>query len=175
MVKQLLAVILAAGISAASFAVDANAEPELKVDLAAVVATGEVVPVDGVTSSGQPNEAALTVFAKRGYTTVIDLRTAGEDRGIDEPAAVERLGMEYVSLPIGREDITFDNAQMLDSLIAAADGPVLVHCGSGNRVGALLALSKSMNGADDAAALEYGRQGGMTGLESRVKEVLTEE
>jgi len=64
---------------------------------------------------------------------------------------------------------------MLDILIAEADGPVLVHCGSANRVGALLALRKSMAGADDEAALEYGRKGGMTSLEPRVKEALTEE
>jgi len=95
--KRLIAIILAAGLSAASFAVDMDAEPELKVDLAAVVSTGLVVPVDGVTSAGQPDEAALEVFAKRGYTTVIDLRTAAEDRGIDEPAAVEHLGMDYIS------------------------------------------------------------------------------
>ena len=175
MTKHLLAVILVAGLSAASFADATDREPELKVDLAAVVNTGEVVPVDGMTSAGQPDEAALAVFAKQGYTTVIDLRTEGEDRGIDEPTVVEHLGMDYVSLPIGRDDITFENAQMLDILISEAGGPVLVHCGSGNRVGALLALSKSMEGADDEAALEYGRKGGMTRLEGRVKEVLAEE
>jgi hypothetical protein len=32
-----------------------------------------------------------------------------------------------------------------------------------------------MDGADDEAALEYGRKGGMTGLEARVKKALTEE
>jgi len=174
MTKLLLAVVLAAGLSTTPYADMGDSEPELKVNLAAVVSTGEVVPVDGITSAGQPDEQALAVFANRGYTTVIDLRTESEDRGIDEPAAVKGLGMQYVSLPIGRDDITFESAQMLDTLIAKADGPVLVHCGSGNRVGALLALSKSMEGADDEAALEYGRKGGMTRLENRVKEVLTE-
>ena len=42
-------------------------------------------------------------------------------------------------------------------------------------VSALLALRKSLDGADDETALEYGRKGGMTGLEGRVKEALTEE
>jgi len=173
MTKLLLAMILAAGLSAAW--ADADTAPELKVDLAAVVSTGEVVPVDGMTSAGQPDEAAFGVFAKQGYTTVIDLRTEGEDRGIDEPEVVEGLGMEYISLPIGRDDINLENAQFLDRLLESADGPVLVHCGSGNRVGALLALRESLNGADDEAALEYGRKGGMTGLEGTVKEALTEQ
>jgi len=175
MMKQLLAIILVAGLSATSIAGETAEGPELKVDLAAVVSTGKVVPVDGMTSAGQPDEAALGVFAKQGYTTVIDLRTEGEDRGIDEAEVVDGLGMEYISLPIGRDDINFDSAQFLDILIGQAEGPVLVHCGSGNRVGALLALSKSMEGADDEAALEYGRKGGMTGLEGTVKKALTEE
>ena len=173
MTKLLLAMILAAGLSAAW--ADADTAPELKVDLAAVVSTGEVVPVDGMTSAGQPDEAAFGVFAKQGYTTVIDLRTEGEDRGIDEPEVVEGLGMKYISLPIGRDDINLENARFLDRLLESADGPVLVHCGSGNRVGALLALRESLNGADDEAALEYGRKGGMTGLEGTVKEALTEQ
>ena len=82
--------------------------------------------------------------------------------------------MEYVLFPIGGNGITFDNARKLDELIEAAEGPVLVHCASANRVGALLALRKSLEGADDETALEYGRQGGMTRLEGRVKEALTE-
>ena len=77
MMKRLLIMILAAGLSAASLAEDVGARSELKVDLAAVVSTGVVTPVDGITSAGQPDEAALKVFAEQGYTTVIDLRTAG--------------------------------------------------------------------------------------------------
>ena len=175
MMKRLLIMILAAGLSAASLAEDVGARSELKVDLAAVVSTGVVTPVDGITSAGQPDEKAFKVFADQGYTTVIDLRTPGEDRGMDEPKVVEDLGMDYVLLPIGRDGITFESAMTLDKLIADADGPVLVHCGSSNRVGALLALRKSLGGAEDESALEYGRKGGMTRLEGRVKEALTEE
>ena len=173
MKKLFLAMILVAGFSVAS--ADSVAESRLKVDLATVVSSGVVVPVDGMTSAGQPDTAALSVFAEQGYTTVIDLRTEGEDRGFDEAKVVEGLGMKYISLPTGSADINFDHARFLDTLVSEADGPVLVHCGSGNRVGALLALSKSMAGADDEAALEYGRKGGMTRLESRVKEALKEQ
>lgn len=146
----------------------------LKADLEAVVSSGVVEPVDGITAAGQPDEAALKVFADQGYTTVIDLRTAGEDRGMDEPAVIESLGMDYVLLPIGRDEITFDSAKTLDDLIKDAEGPVLVHCGSSNRVGALLALRRSLAGADDETALAYGLDGGLSSLEGRVKEVLDE-
>ena len=143
-------------------------------NLAEVVAAGTVAPVNGITSAGQPDEAALRVFADSGYAAVIDLRTAGEDRGLDERAVVEELGMEYVSLPVGRDGIIFENAQALDELIAGYDKPVLLHCGSANRVGALLALRESMKGADDEAALDAGREGGLTGLEGKVREALSQ-
>ena len=149
--------------------------PALKVDLQAVVESHHVEPVDGITAAGQPDAEALKVFAAEGYKTVIDLRGPDEDRGIDEPAVVASLQMSYVSLPIsGRDAISFDNARKLDALLAKADGPVLIHCGSSNRVGALLALRKSLEGADDETALEYGREGGLKSLEGRVKEVLSE-
>ncbi len=144
----------------------------LKVDLDEVVANGVVHPVDGLTAAGQPDLASFTVFADSGYAAVIDLRTAGEARGLDEPAVVERLGMDYVTLPIGRDGISFENARSLDELIKRYEGPVLVHCGSSNRVGALLALRASLDGADDAAALNAGREGGLTRLEPKVLEVL---
>lgn len=151
---------------------DLTAVSRLKVDLDAVVELGLVKPVDGITAAGQPDEAGFKVFAENGYAAVIDLRTEGEDRGLDEPAVVEGLGMDYVSLPIGRDGITTDNAKVLGRLIQAYDEPVLVHCGSSNRVGALLALKVYADSGDAEMALEMGRAGGLTRLEDKVKEVM---
>jgi uncharacterized protein (TIGR01244 family) len=170
--RLFMAVLTALSISSIYAETVPGASP-LKVDLNTVVTAGAVQPVDGITSAGQPDQAALKVFAEQGYTTVIDLRTEGEDRGIDEARVIDELGMEYVSLPIGRESISFESARTLDELIQNAKGPVLIHCGSANRVGALLALRKSLNGADDVTALEYGREGGMTSLEGEVQKILS--
>ena len=153
---------------------DLSAVSSLKVDLHRVVELGTVEPVDGITSSGQPGKESLQVFANAGYAAIIDLRGVQENRGFDEPAAVQELGMEYIAFPIeGRDAINFDNAGELDDLIRAQNGPVLVHCGSGNRVGALLALRASLLGADETAALETGRAGGLTRLEETVRERLS--
>ena len=154
-----------------------EAVTSLKVNLDEVVNAGSVKAVDGVTSSGQPDEEALRVFSDSGYAAVIDLRGAQEDRGLDdEKATVEALGMDYVSLPVSdRDAISFENAAKLDEIINSYDGPVLVHCGSGNRVGALLALRASINGAEDEAAIEAGREGGLTRLEGVVRERLLED
>jgi uncharacterized protein (TIGR01244 family) len=133
-------------------------------------------PAEGIMAAGQPNEAGLRELADNGFAAVIDLRTEGENRGIQEQAVVESLGMEYVSLPVaGRSGITFENARQLDQILGRFDEPVLIHCGSGNRVGALLALRERMNGADTEEALAFGRSAGMTGLESSVRERLVEQ
>ena len=41
-------------------------------------------PLPGIVTSGQPDQSALQKLADDGFTTVIDLRTPEEDRGIDE-------------------------------------------------------------------------------------------
>ena len=154
----------------------APAAESLHVELAEVKDAGRVRPVGGVTSAGQPDAEALRVFADSGYSAVIDLRGAGESRGLDEAAVVDELGMEYVSLPIpGTDAVNFENAAALRRLIGEQDGPVLVHCGSGNRVGALLALAAALDGAGNEQALERGRDGGLTRLEPLVRQRLTEQ
>jgi uncharacterized protein (TIGR01244 family) len=133
-------------------------------------------PAPGITAAGQPNAEGLSELADNGYAAVIDLRTEDENRGIDEQSIVESLGMDYVSLPIAdRDAINFDNAATLDQVLSRYDEPVLVHCGSGNRVGALFALREKMNGATDEDALAFGRSAGMTGLEDTVKKRLAGE
>ena len=131
----------------------------------------------GITSSGQPDEAALRVFAESGYSTVIDMRGPDEDRGMEnEQATIEAMGLDYIAFPIAsRAEINFDSAKKLDALLQDIDGPVLIHCGSGNRVGAMLALRHSLNGASDDDAVEHGRDAGLTGLEPLVKERLGEQ
>lgn len=174
--KKIVPLIIASILisSACASEIDAPVASPLKVDLEQVVVTGVVQPVGGITSAGQPDAAAFKVFAENDYAAVIDLRTEGESRGLDEKSVVEGLGMDYVSLPIGRDGISFESAEALDKLIDSYDEPVLVHCGSANRVGALLALRASQQGADIDAAIEIGKNGGLTRLEPQVREVLKE-
>lgn len=167
--------MLVAVFTAPAFAgdVDSSAVTSLKVDIAAVKELGTVSAVDGMTASGQPDAAALEVFAESGYAAVIDLRGPDEERGFDQQAAVEDLGMDYINLPVvGRDGVSFDNAGKLSDILDRYDAPVLVHCGSSNRVGALVALGASLDGAADDAALEAGREAGLTRLEGVVRERL---
>jgi uncharacterized protein (TIGR01244 family) len=130
-------------------------------------------PLPGITTAGQPSADALKKLADQGYKTVIDLRGLEEDRGFNEASTVENLGMSYIQLPIGgASDVTYDNATMLDHILGETEGPVLLHCSSSNRVGALLTLREKLHGADDDAALKLGEQAGLTRMRSVVEEVL---
>jgi uncharacterized protein (TIGR01244 family) len=133
-------------------------------------------PLAGITTAAQPSAEQLATAAASGFKIVIDLRGVSEDRGIaDEKAAVETLGMSYVALPIeGANGVTYANATVLDKLLAEAEGPVLIHCASGNRAGALLALRDKLTGADSEKALALGLASGLTSLKPTVEQKLAQ-
>lgn len=140
-----------------------------------VEAGGPGLPTSGYLVSGQPNASALSAIAAAGYAGVIDLRTPEEPRGFDESGTAASLGLRYAPFPVaGAEGISFANAARFDALLAEFDGPVLLHCGTGNRVGALFALRAKAAGLSDADALDVGRAAGMTSLEDVVKRELAE-
>lgn len=113
-------------------------------DSAAVVAMlagtqNAACPLPGVATGGQPDSTRFAAMAAGGVRTVIDLRAASEPRGFDEPAVAHAAGLEYVNLPVtpaSLSDSTFDAFRALMRKRGAAT--VLVHCHSGNRVGAVL-------------------------------------
>jgi uncharacterized protein (TIGR01244 family) len=133
-------------------------------------------PLEGITTAAQPSAEQLAAAAESGFKVVIDLRGTNEDRGMaDEKSTVETLGMSYVALPIdGAGGVTYANATALDKLVAEADGPVLIHCSSGNRAGALLTLRNKLAGADNESALALGIASGLTSLKPAVEQKLAQ-
>lgn len=127
-------------------------------------------------SGGQPAPADLARLAREGVRTVINLRAAHEPDQYDERAEAERLGMRYVAIPVaGAQDLDPAVVQRFADEIARAReaGPVLVHCASANRVGALVALEQAWHrGRDAADALGTGRAAGLTSLEPAVSELI---
>jgi len=129
-------------------------------------------PAPGLCAGGQPPAEQLRLAQAQGVRTVINLRPASEAIDFDEPALASELGLSYVHLPIsGAPDITVDNARKLAAALQqAGDAPVLVHCASGNRVGALFALkAHAVDGLEATAALAFGKTAGLTGLEPVVR------
>ncbi len=127
-------------------------------------------------SAGQPTPGDLEAFAARGVKTVINLRAMDEVIGYDEAAETARLGMHYVQIPInGPTALDHPTIKRFASAMddAGREGAVLIHCGTGNRVGAAIALQRGwLDGCDPIAALELGRAAGLQGLEPVVARLL---
>jgi uncharacterized protein (TIGR01244 family) len=131
-------------------------------------------PRPGLYTGGQPEPSAWAGLAKAGIATVINLRPDFEMPGRNEAMEVAAAGLTYVNVPIAGAD-TLKPAQAAALWVAmeASDGPVLVHCGSGNRCGALLALVEAWHrGSSPAQALAFGQRAGLTGLEPAVRGIL---
>lgn len=130
-------------------------------------------PWRNMLSAGQPSRAQFEAAAAAGYTTVVDLRCAGEFTEFDEPALVADLGMTYQRIAVdGAAGITEANARALQTALRDAPGPVLCHCGSGNRVGGLVALGEWLDGADTETAVAEGRKAGMIALEPHLRALM---
>lgn len=126
-------------------------------------------------SGGYVSPEALTQVKAEGISHVIDMLPDNEHGGFDESAMAAELGLYYAHLPImGGNDLNRANAEALDRLLAeAGDAPVLIHCMSGNRVGALFALRAHwLQGLPAVEALQVGRRYGLTRMEPLVIQLL---
>jgi uncharacterized protein (TIGR01244 family) len=113
-------------------------------------------PAENLTVSGQPSLEQLQAVKDAGYTTVINLRRDGEFDDFDEAAEVEKLGMDYVHIPVKNvSSITTADASRLNDALENATGPVLLHCTVGWRAGSLWAIEQYLyQGATEEEAVE---------------------
>jgi uncharacterized protein (TIGR01244 family) len=93
---------------------------------------------DGVFLAGQPTPEGFAEAQKAGVRTVVNLRAANE-LNWDEKATVVGLGMQYVHVPVASADALTDAVfeQMRQLLKDKTKRPMLVHCFSAGRVGAV--------------------------------------
>lgn len=163
-VTYLFPVLMVVGMPA--FAAPA-AEP-----VVAVAQARQLTP--GLLVSGQPTPEALEQAKARGFRTVINLRAPGEAGAWEEGPKALSLGLRYLALPIpNAEALTEENARRLAAVLNDPESaPVLLHCATGNRAGALLALKAGLvDGLPASAAIALGRDAGMTkpALEAAVR------
>ncbi len=113
---------------------------------------------------GQPTAEALHDAQKKGVKVVVNLRSTREVKALDfdEAALVKQLGMEYVAIPITPSTFGPGQADDLKAVLRKTPGPILIHCASSNRVGALWALYLNRHrGVAVDKAIALGRKAGM--------------
>ncbi len=129
-------------------------------------------PAPGIVTAGRLAADDIATLQEAGIRHVIDLTPDAETPGFDEATAVRGAGLAYANLPLaGAADLTRENVQAFDTMLREAGQPVLVHCGSGNRVGAMAALRAAwIDGQPLEQAIATGREWGLTGLEDEVRQ-----
>jgi uncharacterized protein (TIGR01244 family) len=174
-IRRAFLLIAAAGIFAGSAAARAGAKGSVAPAAAApaetrleTLAWGSVERMhrfDGVYLASQPGKEDLALAKDAGVKTVIDLRKPGE-LDWNERAEVEKLGMEYDNFgfkePEELTDAVLDGARKI--LDDPAKKPILLHCSSANRVGAIWLAHRAL---DDHLPLEEAvREAEEVGLKS---------
>lgn len=121
------------------------------------------------------NVQQVQQLKQSGIESVISLVPLAERPEFDEAKAMHHAEIGFITIPItGAADLTLDNVRKLDAALQANAGKkTLIHCASGNRVGALMALRAAwIDGLSVSEALLVGKQYGMTRLESAVMDKL---
>nr|WP_321156596.1 sulfur transferase domain-containing protein [Psychrobacter sp. LV10R520-6] len=133
------------------------------IDLAAVLEP-YFRPDEQTIVCGALDNDKVTALANAGVELVINLQP-DDELNFDEAAAVEQAGMYYQQLPIsGTNDLKQLKILAFDSVLRQYHGKkVAMHCGTGNRVGAAMALRAGwLRGRKMETAMERGRSHGLT-------------
>ncbi len=84
--------------------------------------------------AGMPSDEALDIFAARGGTTVINLRTDSEMAAFPGyQQSIEARGLKYVHVPTSGSTMGEATYDPMAAALDEATGPVLLHCASGGR------------------------------------------
>lgn len=136
---------------------------------------GAIQPAPQWLVAGQPRPHELVALQRAGVRHIVNARGEDELDAWDEPALAASLDMKYHAIPVADAgDLNRNTVEKFDAILARiGESPAMLHCASGNRIGALFALRAGwLQGEDPGTAVEIGRAHGLTGLEARVRDLL---
>jgi uncharacterized protein (TIGR01244 family) len=116
----------------------------------------------GLAAAGQPSPQALGRLKEMGFKTVINLRTEKEG-GKAEEAPVKAAGLRYVWVPVTADTFSAADVDAVAKVIDDPEaGPILLHCSSANRVGAVWTVVRVRKGKAPEEAEAEGRTIGLS-------------
>lgn len=126
---------------------------------------------------GQPTPEDFAAFKEAGGKTVISLRGEGESTSFDQAAVLADLGLTYHNPGFSSPDQLSEPIyrRVRDLLASPINEPILLHCASGNRVGAVWMAHRVLNhNVPYDQALEEAKAIGMKpqAFEPKVKELI---
>ena len=119
-------------------------------------------------TGGQPSDQAFSKLAAQGFRSVLSLRTPTE--GIDmkkEQGLAEQAGMRYFNIPVVSKAPQPEQVKEFIKVVKdKSNHPMLVYCGSANRVGAFWMIYRVVEqGWTEDKALEEATKIGLKGPE----------
>ena len=110
-------------------------------------------------TAGDVNEAAAM-----GVALIVNNRPDGEEPGQPSGASIEEAarvaGIDYVSIPFVRANVTDAQVAELEAAVANAKGPILAYCRSGTRSTAIRALALAKAGRNIADVIDEAADAG---------------
>jgi len=163
--RAMLAMLL--GVPGLLLAAGCAAEPRESASGHKAVTTDKLEPYEcgtitrlhtyqGVFLASQPQPEDFERARNGGVKTVINLRHASEITGFDERQVVEAQGLRYINIPFeGPDQLTDSVFDEVRAQLKSAERPILLHCSSANRVGAVWLPYRVLDGGlswDEALA-----------------------
>lgn len=157
-VALLLTAVAGLVLAAPAWAAEAQAPFGDKVS-AALKNYNRASPMIG--SAGVLGEGGVAEAKALGFAAILDLRTA-EEGAAEEEATAKSVGIPYYNIAVATKSPTDDQVTAFAAIIEDAENlPILVHCESANRVGAMWALYRAGKGVPAEIAVEEGRTLGL--------------
>ena len=129
-------------------------------------------PSPYIGTGGRVSAGAMPELKQMGFRTVVSLLTPEEGLS-DEREAAGDAGRGFHGISVSGGPPTADQVDEFARIVSEQGNyPILMHCASGNRAGAMWALYRHQVGVPAEIALEEGRAVGLDSLEPGVRERL---
>jgi uncharacterized protein (TIGR01244 family) len=113
-------------------------------------------------TAAQPAPETLARLKELGFRTVVNIRAANEPGVQEEGEVVRAQGLAYHLIPVTPATFSAEQVDAISKILEDPKAaPVLFHCSSSNRVGAVLAVLEARKGRRCAEAEEIGRRFGL--------------
>ncbi|MFO7786291.1 MAG: sulfur transferase domain-containing protein [Halospina sp.] len=129
-------------------------------------------PSPYIGTGGSISDGAMPDLKQMGFKTVVSLLTPEEGLS-DERDAADDAGLGFHGISVSGGPPTADQVDEFARIVSEQSNyPILMHCASANRAGAMWALYRHQVGVPAEIALEEGRAVGLDSLEPGVRERL---
>ena len=132
------------------------------------------LPMEGLLCAGQLSPEQMDGLKALGFASFVSLRAAEENGAGWEEAHAAATGTNFTRRPVaGAAGVNEAGARDLAELMANTKQPMVLYCGSSNRVGSLIALkAHHVESMPAEEALALGKSAGVTKMEPHLRSAL---